>query len=396
MRIALFAPYLPAPAHSGGRIRIHRLALALGALGEIELFAYAGRRELAEAGDRPELALYSRTCVAPSAFVGPPLCTPMRVRRMPGALLEAFRARHASVPFDVAVVEHCYAARVSKLFAGLPWVLDEHNVESEYLKARLLSSHGHLPPLLSREHRLLELWERRIWQSAGEVVCVAQSDADRVREVLGREPELVPNGVAVDEVRFVSPSARRGNAILFVGLMDHGPNVRAAERLAREVLPEVQKGEPSAHLILCGANPDRTVAGLSARDVEVTGRVESTGPYLERAAVYANALQHGSGTSLKVLEAFASGLPVVSTAVGVRGFPVSSGTHFLGAETSGEFAARILECLRDRARRDTGAEQARALAGEYDWRVLGPRFAEIVRRVAVGERASYARPSSVE
>src|SRR5687767_11818115 len=122
--------------------------MALRALGKLELFAYAGRRELAEANERPELALYDRTWFAPSASVGPPFRTPMRVRRMPRALLEAFRTRHARAPFDVAVVEHCYAARVNESFAGLPWVLDEHNVESEYLKARLLAAHGHLPPLL--------------------------------------------------------------------------------------------------------------------------------------------------------------------------------------------------------------------------------------------------------
>jgi polysaccharide biosynthesis protein PslH len=382
LRIALFAPYVPAPAHSGGRIRIYRLAKALAELGAIELFAYAGGNEVSQSRGAPELGLYRALHLERSVFAGPTFATPQRVRRMPRSLSKAFRESHARQRFDIAVVEHCYAGRAVTEFGDMPWVLDEHNIESEYLQARLVAAHGRVPLLMRREHHRLELWERKLWRAATRVVCVSGADAMRVEAELGRPPELVPNGVDTGAIRFVLPSQRSGHEILFVGLMNHAPNVRAAERLAREVLPEVQLSEPQARLVLCGANPDRRVLELARPDVEVTGRVDSVAPYLERAVVYANALEHGGGTSLKVLEAFASGLPVVSTSVGVRGFPVTAREQYFPAENSTEFAATIVARLRDRAAADAASRKARGLAETYDWALLGPRFAEIVTAAA--------------
>jgi glycosyltransferase involved in cell wall biosynthesis len=114
--------------------------------------------------------------------------------------------------------------------------------------------------------------------------------------------------------------------------------------------------------------------------------VPSVAPYLDRAAVYGNALGHGAGTSLKLLEAFASGLAVISTEVGARGFPARAGDHFVSAESDQEFAARIVECLADRAARDEGARHARALAEGYDWQELGPRFAAVVEGAVSARR----------
>jgi glycosyltransferase involved in cell wall biosynthesis len=194
----------------------------------------------------------------------------------------------------------------------------------------------------------------------------------------------VPNGAAIADLAFVPPSARKSLEILFVGLMSHPPNVVAARFLARAVMPRVWRDEPGARLVLCGRAPAREVEALAGPGVVVTGTVPSVAPYLTRAAVYANALFHGTGSSLKVPEALAAGVPLVSTVVGARGFPLRAGEHFTLAEDADGFARAIVRALRDRAALDARATAARAVAERFDWATIARTFARIVVAAAGG------------
>jgi glycosyltransferase involved in cell wall biosynthesis len=383
VRVAVFAPYLPAPATTGGRIRIHRLAQALADVAELELFAVADPNELEKETARSALEPYAARHVAAARFTSlPALRRAARVRNAaPPALAAAFRRAHASRSFDVLVAEHCHAAAIALEAPGVPLVVDEHNVESEYVAERD-RARGPLGYWKRREVALLEGWEQRIWRTAREVVCVSQADAERVGKVRERAPVLIPNGVDMSSVPFRLPSARVGFDVLFVGLMSHPPNVAAARFLADEVMPLVLREEPRARLVLCGMNPNREVLALAREGVEVTGFVDSVAPYLEGAAVYANPLRFGAGTSLKVLEALASGLPLVSTAVGVRGFGLRAGPDYSEAESGQGFAREILDAFRNRGRFDDAATRGRELAAAYDWSALCARFADLVRGLA--------------
>jgi glycosyltransferase involved in cell wall biosynthesis len=381
--IALFSPYLPAPALSGGRIRIHRLVSRLVELGEVQLFAAASQRQLEECRDGPELRAYSGVHVGRRWFNDVPgLVRPSRVRNArPSALERAFRRAHQARAFDVIVAEHSHAGGVAFEMREVPWVLDEHNIESEYVAARSLAA-KRSGFFQRREVSGLERWEQSLWRAADEVVCVSSGDAARIASFRERPPELIPNGVATDEIEYLPPSERDGFEILFVGMMNHPPNVAAARFLAHEVLPLVRRELPQARLILCGTAPTREVSSLAGEHVEVTGTVASVAPFLRRAGVYANAVAQGAGTSLKVLEALAAGVPLVSTAVGVRGFDLTAPGHFLQAEDAATFASALCQCLRERASRDEPARRGRELATTHDWSKVATRFAAVVERAA--------------
>jgi glycosyltransferase involved in cell wall biosynthesis len=295
-------------------------------------------------------------------------------------MLRSFRRARAERPFDVLVVEHCHAA-LPAIDAGVPWVLDEHNVESEYLLARAQAAGG-VGPWQRREVTALRNWERAAWRAASEVVCVSTADAERVSRDASRAALVIPNGVDVEAVPYVAPSQRRGFDMLFVGLMDHAPNVVAAQFLAREVMPRVMREEPNARLVLCGMNPAAEVRALAGERIVVTGFVPSVHSYLEAATVYVNPLRHGTGTSLKVLEALAAGLPLVSTAVGVRGFGLRPESDYIHADDAESFTRAILRAFRERASFDTSARLGRELAERHAWTELSRRFAEVVERAA--------------
>jgi glycosyltransferase involved in cell wall biosynthesis len=149
-------------------------------------------------------------------------------------------------------------------------------------------------------------------------------------------------------------------------------------------MPRVWADEPSARLVLCGRSPCSQVRALAGPGIEVTGTVPSVAPYLASAAVYANALFHGAGSSLKVPEALASGIPLVSTGLGVRGFPLVPQVHYTRAEDARSFASAIVQLLRARAELDDRARAARAVAEQFDWERVAEGFAELVACTAAG------------
>lgn len=380
MRLAFVTPYLPCPADSGGRIRMYRLARALAARHELHLFSCGGPREARRLRGRAEWEPYASYRVRNSDTGAVlPLVTSRRVRKScPLLLALELYAAHRRRPFDAVVVEHCYAAATARFLPGIPLVLDEHNVESRYARSVADASDSSA----RREVSLLERWERALWSRAALVTCVSEEDAAEVRAHRAGPVELVANGADLAGLPFRAPSQRAGSAVLFVGMLGHAPNVVAARRLAQRVMPLVWRERPEAKLVLCGRAPSPEVRALAGPRVEVTGTVESVRPYLDSAAVYVSALGHGAGTSLKVAEALAAGVPLVATSVSVRGYPLREEEHFLLAESDEALAAQALRILAEPARFDEMARRGREALAPYDWGVLGARFAELVEGVA--------------
>jgi glycosyltransferase involved in cell wall biosynthesis len=380
MRVAFVAPYLPAPENTGGRIRMARLARALRDGGaELELFACGGRAEFANERSGEALSVYARAHVRgrkPSARWGS--SDPERVKSATPALLwlDLWRA-HRRRAFDVVVVSHSYAMAMASAAKGAAVVLDEHNVESAYAASTAREA---------SEQAKLAMWERECWRRAAAVTCVSEADAAVVRASGAGAVTVIANGVTIERVRFASERAREGKRdVVFVGLMSHGPNEEGAEFLARAVMPRVWATQPSARLVLCGRQPSEPVRALASERVIVTGTVENVGVYLDDARVMAVALHKGAGSSLKAVEALASGARVVSTSVGMRGIEgARAGETHDEAEDAEGFAAGICRAFAESD--DAMSARARAVAERYDWAAVGARFAAVVDAAVLAAR----------
>lgn len=374
---ALVAPYLPAPANTGGRIRIHRLARALSHHGAVDLYARFWPVEIAPAAGDPTAALsvYRHRVLRGSGLpASVPGVAPRRVREAtPLSLRRALRRAHALAPYRAVVVCHSYAAATARGLRGTAIVLDEHNVESRYAAS--------LNPDDVAEAKALARWEEACWRVADAVTCVSAADAAHIAR-WHPAVTVIENGVAAREIAYVPPSARAARELLFVGAMSHGPNVAAAVELVREVLPRVKRSFPEARVVLCGRAPSPEVSALAGPDVTVTGTVPDTAPWLARAGAYVNLLRAGAGSSLKVPEAMAAGVSLVTTALGARGFALRDGVHGRIAETPDDVAAAVVAAWRDPGAADRRAKEARALAESLDWDDVGRRFAAVVLRAA--------------
>jgi glycosyltransferase involved in cell wall biosynthesis len=194
---------------------------------------------------------------------------------------------------------------------------------------------------------------------------------------------LVANGV--DCARYAALPTGRHTAranILFIGTLSWPPNAAAVRFLAAEVLPSVQARIPGASLTVVGRDPGADLRRLADRPhVTIAENVPDILPYLHSASVLAVPLEAGGGTRLKILEAFAAGLPVVSTPIGCEGLAGIDGRDLLVVDRS-RFAETLCDVL---DRPDLGerlAASARPLVrARYDWSVIGSAAADSVASI---------------
>lgn len=223
----------------------------------------------------------------------------------------------------------------------------------------------------------------------GAVGLAAPAEAAAVCTRHGFPTHTIPNAVrppARSARRPVRP--RRAVSLLFVGNLSYQPNVDAAYRLVEEVLPRLRATlEEPVRLTLAGdPGPDGAVRALGTRpDVRVTGFVPDLEPLYADADVAVVPLSAGGGTRIKLLEAFAHGLPVVSTSVGAAGLDVSEGVHLLIADSVEDTARQVARVATDRrlAMR-LGAAAERLARGSYSYETIIPRVREFFGSASAG------------
>jgi len=222
--------------------------------------------------------------------------------------------------------------------------------------------------------RRFESWMFNPYQR---VVVVSDRDRDELLRLNPALPiEVIPNGVDTYYFRRARAN-RKARALLFVGNYEYPPNVDAALRLAREILPQVQKRVPDVKLWLVGNAPPPAVQALASEAVRVTGRVPDVRPYLARAAAFVCPLRYGAGIKNKVLEALAIGCPVAATPLSVDGIAVQDGHSALIADGDALITA-IVRLLTEPDLQRRLADSGRALIEQqYSWSRVAEMYEDV-------------------
>lgn len=154
---------------------------------------------------------------------------------------------------------------------------------------------------------------------------------------------VVPHGVDVDYYSPV-PMVEREESLIFVGYYFNESNRDAVHWFVRSVWPQLKKTHPHLKFYIVGRGATSSIRDLARRDpqIVVTGEVQDIRPYLARARAFICPIRMGSGFRAKILEAMASGVPVVSTSLGAEGIPAGGGEILLLADTP----AQMLKCIR--------------------------------------------------
>jgi glycosyltransferase involved in cell wall biosynthesis len=168
-------------------------------------------------------------------------------------------------------------------------------------------------------------------------------------------------------------SGRRPCRIAFVGSMDYHANVDAVVSFAAEIWPRLREQRPELIFTIVGRDPAPEVRQLAEiPGIEVTGTIDDVRPYYHEMLAAVIPLRVGGGSRLKILEAMAAGVPVVSTALGAEGLDVEDGKNILIAETAEEFCEAIIGLSENEEKRRKLIAGGRALvSAQYDWSRLG-------------------------
>lgn len=246
-------------------------------------------------------------------------------------------------------------------------VLTAHETGADAAEGGGVALPAWLGPIgVALERRAWTRYEESLLVRVDAVVAFTRRDCERLRPRGGHvELRRVPLGI--DPPAEPAPGdGGEGNRILFFGSFRHPPNVEAARRLVRRILPLVRRQVPAARLDLVGESPPPDLSERDGELVSVTGFVPSIEPFLERAAVVAAPLRFGGGTRVKVIESLAAGKAVVATPLAVAGLDVRPGESVLLAEDDAQLAEAIAGLLEDADARRRLESAARRWASERD------------------------------
>ena len=295
---------------------------------------------------------------------------------------------HLPIAPTFAYVAGTTLLEVARRVAGnAPVILDMFDVPSHLHRMHLDRATDLRPTerLLGRiDVRAWERFERRLADPRLTVVVASPEDAARLPGVQCR---VIPNGYPAPET--TAPSRRDTETMVFVGHLGYPPNRDAARFLVDEVLPLVLAARPASRLLVVGRQADRWIE--PSPGVEVHADVPSTAPFLQRATVMVAPVRYGTGTRVKLLEAFAHRVPVVAHPIGAEGLGVVDGEHLRLATTADETASAVLQAFADAAA-GGGAGIKRIVAAHAHWQ---QRFdSAVVRRAWSDLAASLAARSA--
>ncbi len=369
------APEPPYPVAGGGAVRTASLCQFLAARYRLHVVTFGEARtipeEFAAAVSWVELPRHSRSWPARAARNASRLwrgVLPLSDRFAEEACRRQVKRAIAGRRYRVAVIEHFWCAGYRDLIGerAEQVVLDMHNIESE-LHARSGATDSWPAAWAHRRFaRRARREERELLTKFDLVLATSEADRQRLRELApGVRVAVYPNALPP---RFPAPAVEE-HCIAFSGNLEYHPNVAAIRFFATEVWPVLRERDPELRWRLIGKNEgavERWVAGDSR--IERTGPVDDALAELARVRVVVVPLLAGSGTRVKILEAWAAGRAVVSTRVGAEGLPAVQGQNLLLADSPAEILEAVLVLLQDEAlRRRLGEAGRRLVEEQFCW-----------------------------
>ncbi len=263
-------------------------------------------------------------------------------------------------------------------------VLRTHNVEYT-IQERLAKHEQNALRKWYRKHEAKQMKkvEKRIFAECDGVVAITPEDAAIIRQMgYSGALEVIPAGADTTEFTRNPDIQRLPKTLCYIGGMDWLPNVEAMRYFVREVMPLVRETMPKMALHIAGKRMTDEVRNFAnERGVFVHPDVPSASVFLQAHEILVVPLLSGGGMRLKIVEAMALGIPIISTRIGAEGVNVRDGENILFAETPQEFLVAIQTLSNDDALRERlGANARKTALEQYTWEAV------VKRQIAFYER----------
>jgi glycosyltransferase involved in cell wall biosynthesis len=242
--------------------------------------------------------------------------------------------------------ENSFLSRYISVETNIPSLLVEHEVLSKTFYERLKFQGDPINKVILFCRSIKKLFEEKRWYHRfNKIIVFSKEDKDAINNLYSiKDIEVVPLGVNLEE--FSSPTAQEKTYdIIFAGNFSHAPNVDAVLYFYKNILPLVRKSIPNASVIIVGANPTADIFRLTRFDknIIVTGYVPDIKEFYDKSKVFVAPIRCGTGMRLKIIDALASGIPVVATSIAARG--MISKDAIAIADTKNNFACTVIDLL---------------------------------------------------
>jgi GT2 family glycosyltransferase len=285
---------------------------------------------------------------------------------------------------DVLQLEYLVMGQYAGQFDHIPSILFEHDLYFQSIARRLPYMSGALERTVSRWEYLRALrYELKLLPRLDRIQLCSRDNAEYLRSFL---PQL--NGRLDDEYRAgidtlgyeFRASGREPYTLLFLGSFRHLPNVEALQWFLQEIFPRIREEEPRARLVIVGSDPPPRHSLRDPEAIEMIGFVEDVREPLMRYSLFVCPILAGSGVRVKLLEAFAAGIPVVSTRMGAEGLADKDGKICALADDPEAFARHVVHLLRHPEEAEALARRAREeVVAKRDMRAMTERLVECYR-----------------
>lgn len=387
MKILFVSALLPYPPHQGGGVRMYNLLKQLGPRHQITLLPFI--RSFGEEQYLEKLSFCQKiTPVMRGSAWQVRYVVKAAVSSMPllyasydnDWMKKAIAQELSRETYDLIHLEPSYVWP-SLPKTDVPAVVTEHNIESTVYDGFVRRfSLPFVRPILFWDVVKLRFWERRVWKEASHVIAVSESDAQIIRAATASDHvSVVSNGVDPKKFAFHERKKNMGKRILFVGYFGWLQNRDALTYLLDVQWREIYEAHPGATLRVIG----KKLPKILERKVAATGgswdeSVDDIVKEYHTADVLLAPIRIGGGTRYKILDAMATGLPVVTTTIGASGLAAKDHEELLIADTVEATVQALWEVFEDDDLRVRMTRQARSVVEEhYSWDKLAKQLEEV-------------------
>ncbi|HZZ98417.1 MAG TPA: glycosyltransferase family 4 protein [Candidatus Saccharimonadia bacterium] len=399
MKILMLTPYLPYPLFSGGQIRTYNLLKNLSKTHDITLFSL-----IKEESERQYVQELEKYCTKVRVFrrsktpftlrnvlrAGFSLSPFLVIRNFVDEVIHAVKKELQSEHYDLIHAETFYMMpNIPR--TDTPVLLVEQTIEYlGYLSYAKSTRFWPVKPLLYIDIFKIRYWEEYFWRVCARLVVMSDNDRQfMLRTTKNPLPKIdvVENGVDVEYFKQTRKHLPKEPTVLFVGTFKWLPNIEAVKFLIEEIWPLIHAKSPTAKLHIVGNSPTADVLQMAQQnpDITISGNIDDIRDAYAGAHVLLAPVFSGKGTRYKVLEALATGTPVVGTKLAVEGIKIEPGVHALIANTAQGLADETVKVLRDTALRERLAANGEKLVfQQYGWDKISKKLDAIYSQL--GER----------